>query len=391
MVHVSTQASARAALEEGADGLVHIFADQAPEPGFAARAAERKAFVVPTLTVIEGMLGGPGGAELAAHPRFAPYLREEEATSLKGGSAKPSARRDLAFATEGVRRLHAAGVPLLAGSDAPNRGTAHGASVHREMELLVAAGLTPQEALAAATSAPAKAFRLDDRGRIAPGLKADLLLVEGDPTTDIQATRNLLRIWKSGREVERTKASSAPAASAAAGPKPEIPASGLVSDFEGETLKATFGSGFMASTDSMIGGKSTAEHRLVPGGAPEGGSPGQALEVKGEIRTGTAFPWAGVMFLPGATPMAPIDLSAVKEIAFWAKGDGGTHHVLLFATSLGRIPAVHPFVAGKEWQRHVVPLAGVAGLDPKGFTALFWGGGSAGAFEFRIDGVTLVR
>lgn len=391
VVHVSTQTSARAVLEDGVDGLVHIFGDRDAEPGFAALAAERKAFVVPTLAVEEGGVGGPGGAALAAHPRFAPYLQPAEVASLKGRSDRPSTRRDLIVATEAVRQLHKAGVPILAGSDAPNRGTAHGASVHREMELLVAAGLTPREALAAATSVPAKAFRLADRGRIAPGLKADLLLVEGDPTADILATRNLLRIWKSGREIERRKAETVAAAAAAPAAKPQLPASGLVSDFEGEELKPTFGYGWMVSTDAMMGGKSTATHRLVPGGAPEGGSPGQSLEVAGELRTETAYAWAGVMFLPGPAAMAPADLSDVRELVFWAKGDGGTHQVLFFATSLGWVPALKTFVAGKEWQRHAIPLAGIDGFDPKGVTGIFWGGGTPGAFRFQIDGVTLVR
>ena len=55
----------------------------------------------------------------------------------------------------------------------------------------------------AATSATAKAFRLTDRGRIAPGLRADLLLVEGDPTVDITATRNIVAVWKAGVEFNR--------------------------------------------------------------------------------------------------------------------------------------------------------------------------------------------
>jgi imidazolonepropionase-like amidohydrolase len=205
VAHVSTQPTARAAIEDGVDGLVHIFSEQMPEPGFAAFAAERKVFVVPTLTIIEGTSGGTGGSALAEDPRLAPYLRPGEVTNLKDGRKRPGSKRDLAFAVEAVRQLHAAGVPILAGSDAPNRGTAHGASIHREMEMLVQAGLSPTQALAAATSVPAKAFRLEDRGRIAPGLKADLVLVQGDPTIDITATRSLLRIWKAGREVERLK------------------------------------------------------------------------------------------------------------------------------------------------------------------------------------------
>ena len=68
-----------------------------------------------------------------------------------------------------VKALHEGGVTILAGSDSPNRGTATGVSIHQELAMLVQAGLTPAEALAAATSAPADAFGLMDRGRIRPG------------------------------------------------------------------------------------------------------------------------------------------------------------------------------------------------------------------------------
>ena len=205
VVHVSTQPNARAAIEEGADGLVHIFSEMAPEASFVTLAAERKAFVIPTLTVIEGTSGGTGGSALSEDPRVAPYLRADETKNLKNSVKREGSKRNLAFSVEAVRQLHAAGVVIVAGSDAPNPGTTHGASIHRELEMLVQAGLTPAQALAAATSNPAKAFRLEDRGRIAPGLRADLILVQGDPTADIKATRDLLRIWKGGREVERPR------------------------------------------------------------------------------------------------------------------------------------------------------------------------------------------
>jgi imidazolonepropionase-like amidohydrolase len=78
-----------------------------------------------------------------------------------------------------------------------------GISFHRELELLVRVGLRPVEALSAATMNTAKAFRLSDGGRIAPGLRADMLLVRGDPSPDILATRDILRMWKAGVEVDR--------------------------------------------------------------------------------------------------------------------------------------------------------------------------------------------
>ena len=84
-----------------------------------------------------------------------------------------------------------------------NPGTTHGASVHRELVLLVEAGLSPREALTVATSAPADAFGLTDRGRIRAGLHADLILVEGDPTIDVEATIGIKRIWRAGVEIDR--------------------------------------------------------------------------------------------------------------------------------------------------------------------------------------------
>jgi imidazolonepropionase-like amidohydrolase len=72
-------------------------------------------------------------------------------------------------AEENVGRLLDAGVTLLAGTDAPNPGTVFGASLHHELELLVRCGMTPTQALTAATAAPASVFHLADRGRIAPG------------------------------------------------------------------------------------------------------------------------------------------------------------------------------------------------------------------------------
>jgi imidazolonepropionase-like amidohydrolase len=92
---------------------------------------------------------------------------------------------------------------LLAGTDAGTPGIAHGASLHQELTNLVDAGLHPVEALHAATAATARRFSLTDRGRIAPGLCADLLLVDGDPTTDITATRAIAGVWRRGFAVAR--------------------------------------------------------------------------------------------------------------------------------------------------------------------------------------------
>lgn len=94
--------------------------------------------------------------------------------------------------------LRDAGAPLLAGTDATPFAPLHGESLHRELVLLTEAGLTNEQALAAATSVPARHFGLSDRGRIAPGLRADLVLVDGDPTRDITATLAIADVWRRG-------------------------------------------------------------------------------------------------------------------------------------------------------------------------------------------------
>jgi imidazolonepropionase-like amidohydrolase len=98
--------------------------------------------------------------------------------------------------------LRDAGVPLLAGTDTGLPGTSFGESLHRELALLVEAGLQPVEVLTAATAVPSERFGLRDRGRIAPGLRADMLLVEGDPTADVAALRDIAVVWRRGARLD---------------------------------------------------------------------------------------------------------------------------------------------------------------------------------------------
>jgi len=201
------------ALEGNCDGLAHTFADELDD-NFGTFVASRHAFVVPTLTVLESVCGSPSGASLVKDQRLAPYLSDFDQRMLTTdfaqfnrqlGRVLPRIQKQYSVAEASVRQLSAAGVPLLAGTDAPNPGTTHGASIHRELELLVNAGLSATEALMAATSVPSRIFGLRDRGRVAPGLRADLLLVEGNPSDDITDTRNIVAVWKKGFIVDRPR------------------------------------------------------------------------------------------------------------------------------------------------------------------------------------------
>jgi imidazolonepropionase-like amidohydrolase len=198
VAHAEWTGDASRALDAGVDGLVHAISDQEIDAAFVRRFRGR--FMVPTLSVYDC---GAGADSLMADDRIAPYLSEIQYYTLLNRNPRCNGGWIVA-AQANVLKLHRAGVPIAAGTDALMPATASGASMLAELALLVDAGLTPVEALAAGTSTPARLFSLGDRGRLTPGRKADLLMVDGDPTRDIDDLRNLATIWKNGYEVDRT-------------------------------------------------------------------------------------------------------------------------------------------------------------------------------------------
>ncbi|MEA2343980.1 MAG: hypothetical protein QOF63_2149 [Thermoanaerobaculia bacterium] len=382
VVHISTLHGARDAIDAGADALVHIFADKTPDAGFGAFVAAHHAFVVPTLTVNESTTGIGSGTSLNTDAHLAPYLNADESANLKTSFPKAKGLSlDNAYAA--VRQLKAAGVPILAGTDSPNPGTAHGASMHRELELLVKAGMTPIEALTAATSLPAKHFKLNDRGRIAAGLRADLMLVDGDPTTDILATRNIAGVWKNGAMLDRKPEPKRVAEAPVAAVVPNI-GDGMISNFDSGETKPAFGFGWDVSTDSIAGGKSEAAISVVDGGA--NGTP-KSLHIHADTKPGFMFPWAGAMLLLAATPMQPVDLSSKSGLSFFAKGDTDIR-VMLFAASTGRIPRQTTVHAGGDWTAITLPWLAF-NTDGKDVQMLVFCGPDKGVVDFAIDELRL--
>jgi imidazolonepropionase-like amidohydrolase len=203
VVHTLSEQQARDAISAGADGLVHLFVGDTVSTDFGQFAASHHVFITPTLLVLYWDCGKPEGAALLADPKLSPYLDDQSKKMLAIPKPDPSKNHYCKGTDDAIRQLVQAHVPLLAGTDSPAPGTAYGAALHGEMTVLVRSGLTPLHALTAATSAPAQSFRLNDRGFIRAGMRADLVLVEGDPTADILATRNIVTVWKKGVKVQR--------------------------------------------------------------------------------------------------------------------------------------------------------------------------------------------
>jgi len=201
VAHALTVDATRMAAEAGIDGLVHIFMDQPHTDEIITLIKEAGMFVVPCIVLNASMMGITG-SDLADDPRVAPRLNAAWDITLRSSFGHyPQGSINDVLAT--VKALSDAGVDLLAGTDASQAlpflgGLAHGASIHRELEYLVRAGLTPSQALRAATATSARRFGLGDRGRITEGSRADLLLVDGDPTVDVSDTLNTRAIWRRG-------------------------------------------------------------------------------------------------------------------------------------------------------------------------------------------------
>ncbi|WP_405484562.1 amidohydrolase family protein [Nocardia sp. NBC_00511] len=175
IAHAASPGGYAMALDAGADVITHVPVGAPLPPHDIARIAAENRVVVPTLVMMEGMAAARGFADA------------------------------FAAATATIGAMHAAGIPIIAGTDAnanPNIpvNPVFGASLHDELALLVASGLSTVDALNSATVVPAKHFGLTDRGVIAPGLRADLVLLDGDPIADIGATRAVTRVWCGGIE-----------------------------------------------------------------------------------------------------------------------------------------------------------------------------------------------
>ena len=371
VVHVSTLETALEAMAFGADGLVHVWRDEVVSEADARRLKEAGIFVVPTLSVmvsaddseVEALVRETGETMLS------PIQRQTLDGRFQGGLAEGG---DVAM--ENVRRLRAAGVPLVAGTDSPNPGTGAGISMHGELRLLARAGMGNAEALAAATSVAADAFGVAERGRIAEGRLADLVLVRGDLEEDVSRSHDIVAIWKDGYLVDRA------VGSAGGGPQVEIapaPAEPLVADFE-DGFEARFGA-WDVTTDQLTGGASAANATVRDG----------ALVVTGEIAPGLPFPWAGVIWMPGAQPMQPVDFSDREAIHFRTRGDGRQYSVMLISSAepAGPPPAV-TFIAPEEWTRLEIRLEDFPTATPEIIAGLaFVAEAPVGAYAFEVDDV----
>ena len=204
-------------LEAGVAGFLHGRLSSALDDGLAAQIRASGAFLIPNLGLGElrrERVGDDPFLQEAVPPEVVARLREAYdalqragATVQGGTAAQEASARDAAREKElsdAFARLLAAEVDIVLGTDAgavPNHF--FGYTGHRELEIFVRLGMTPMQAIVAATGRPAQRLGLSEMGTIAPGKSADFVILDANPLEDIRNTRTISRVYLRGREVDR--------------------------------------------------------------------------------------------------------------------------------------------------------------------------------------------
>lgn len=178
VAHISRKKDAIQLASSDLDGFVHIWFDQVSTAEEIDTIANGEQFMVPTIIT---------------NKRVLDYFKTQGKTASSLGFEELKAE---------VKKLHEAGITLVAGTDPPNFNINYGTDLLIEIELFVECGLSPLEALRTATGNAAKSFRLKEAGRLKEKGPANAVLIQGNPLEDIKAIRNIEKVWKNGQLVK---------------------------------------------------------------------------------------------------------------------------------------------------------------------------------------------
>ncbi|MGB7555874.1 MAG: amidohydrolase family protein, partial [Candidatus Korobacteraceae bacterium] len=211
--HVYYLADAKALVNDGVDVLAHSIRDQTIDQELLAAMKQRGVFYIPTLTVDESFFAyaqhpewkNDAFLQAGASPELLNMLTSEVMRQkVENDSALALHKRDFANDQKNLKLAYNAGVKVGFGTDSgaiPSR--IPGFAEHHELEMMVAAGLTPMQAIMCATKTNAELLGIaKTTGTLTVGKQADLIVLDGNPLDDIRNTRKMVAIRHKGREVQ---------------------------------------------------------------------------------------------------------------------------------------------------------------------------------------------
>ncbi len=214
--HMFSLQDARGLIEAGVDILAHSVRDQDVNAAFIAELKRRNVGYIPTLTRDLSVFVYETTPEFFTDPFFLrhiasyrtqmtqlsdPALQQRTRNNQAAQAIKPALQQ----ANRNLKLLADGGVAIAMGTDTgASLGRWQGYFEHTELELMVKAGLTPMQALLAATGGAARVMKLDQAGILQPGKWADLMVLNANPLTNIRNTREIHSVWIAGRRLADT-------------------------------------------------------------------------------------------------------------------------------------------------------------------------------------------
>jgi len=209
--HVFYLADAKGLVAAGIDGFTHMVRDKDMDDEVVQAIVKRRVVIMPTLQNAERGRNSQPPAALAAWlngPARDTIGAELVAKVLAGYSGRTpaqasAARERYAILQRSLAKLSAAGARIVLGGDTGLQDDPFGFAEHRELELMVEAGMSPMQAIVAATSTGADYLRLRNTGALAQSKQADFVVLDGNPLDDITNTRRISAVFLKGRAVDR--------------------------------------------------------------------------------------------------------------------------------------------------------------------------------------------
>lgn len=212
VTHIITLEQAKDAIKAGTDGLAHMVTDREVSEEFLAEMRQKNVYCIPTLALFDALSGGMWTIRDFLEKQLiqrgvsreiiADLAKKKEIPGIEDSFS--AWRQSIDFAKINAKKMADHGIKMAAGTDAGNPAVFFGPSVHREMELMVDAGISPAEAIKAATLNAAEIVgQKDTLGTIADGKLADILVVDGNPLDDIRNTQNIFLVIKNGEILDR--------------------------------------------------------------------------------------------------------------------------------------------------------------------------------------------